>query len=716
MVPAVVAFADKVIQQQQTTFFAALGSFAILVLADFRAPPKGRLLAYLALFAVGAIFITLGTLCSQDTWLAVAAMAVVAAVVLFSSGISPYVAMAGWAPLLTFILPVTLPADPSIIPMRLEGWALAAGVGIPAAMLLWPPRPQAVLREAAARACRALADLVEAELDGDPSRIAERAGAARAGVAAVRWTFTSTPYRPTGATGSAEALEYLVDTLDWFLSVALPENDSGVTSRPLRDEHRAVLATVSAALRDSAATLDGRDERPDLGRLDAARNATEDALAHDIAQSPDGPGVADLRSVVEPSFRLREMSLSARMIALNALRTVGLAEPEVEATSARAALDVSRIFASGYGSVRSVLLRNSIRGGVALSIAVLIAQQASLQHGFWVVLGTLSVLRSNALGTGLSVITALIGTALGLLIGVGLVLAAGTDEALLWVLLPGAVLLAAYAPQAISFAAGQAGFTVTLLILFDLIQPAGWTVGLVRIEDVAIGFAISLGVGALFWPRGAAALMRRSLATSYARSADYLAAAVQQLIRGDDVARDRRAARAAARRLDDAFRQYLGELSGDRAKLEDVATLLAGATRLRTAAYSLSTLPSMSDGSTWREPYIRALDGEGHRLHSWYVALGDAILDAGAPPAPDDGDPGGQLQVLRDARKTVAREPEAGTGPAVDLLWATEHLDKLRRLEVDLVGPAGVLAGHPPEKRYAEGPGRGGRGFLASRV
>ena len=121
-----------------------------------------------------------------------------------------------------------------------------------------------------------------------------------------------------------------------------------------------------------------------------------------------------------------------------------------------------------------------------------------------------------------------------------------------------------------------------------------------------MGSAVSLGVGALFWPRGAGALMRRSLATSYARSADYLAAAIQQLMRGDDALCSRRQARAAANRLDDAFRQYLGELSGNRAKLEDLATLLAGTTRLRLAAYSVSALVGLLDGSSGRERYMRA--------------------------------------------------------------------------------------------------------------
>ena len=159
--------------------------------------------------------------------------------------------------------------------------------------------------------------------------------------------------------------------------------------------------------------------------------------------------------------------------------------------------------------------------------------EAGLQHSFWVVLGTLSVLRSNALSTGWSIVSALVGTAVGIVLGAALVIAIGTHEYVLWAVLPFAVLLAAYAPRAISFAAGQAGFTVVLFVLFNLIQPAGWTVGLVRIEDVAIGFAISLGVGLLFWPRGAGALLRDSLASAYGRSADYVVAAARQIIFGD---------------------------------------------------------------------------------------------------------------------------------------------------------------------------------------
>ena len=80
----------------------------------------------------------------------------------------------------------------------------------------------------------------------------------------------------------------------------------------------------------------------------------------------------------------------------------------------------------------------------------------------------------------------------------------GIRPDLLWFLLPPAILLAGIAPAAISFAAGQAAFTLVLVILFNIIQPTGWRVGLLRIEDVGLGCLVSLAVGWMFWPRGAA--------------------------------------------------------------------------------------------------------------------------------------------------------------------------------------------------------------------
>ena len=174
-------------------------------------------------------------------------------------------------------------------------------------------------------------------------------------------------------------------------------------------------------------------------------------------------------------------------------------------------------------------LQNSVRAAAGLAIAVLLARALGAQQAFWIGLGALSVLRSNALSTGTTVARALLGTLIGFVIGGALVAAIGTDHAVLWTLMPIVILMAAFAPQAISFAAGQAGFTVFTIILFNILAPAGWQIGVVRIEDVALGCLASVVAGALFWPRGAGAALGAALDDAYRTAADYLAESVEQL-------------------------------------------------------------------------------------------------------------------------------------------------------------------------------------------
>ena len=96
---------------------------------------------------------------------------------------------------------------------------------------------------------------------------------------------------------------------------------------------------------------------------------------------------------------------------------------------------------------------------------------------------------------------------LGVVAGSAIMLGVGDHTVLLWALLPLAVLVSGIAPSMISFVAGQAAFSLLVIILFNILQPVGWRVGLTRIEDVAIGCGVSLVVGFLFWPRGATAAL-----------------------------------------------------------------------------------------------------------------------------------------------------------------------------------------------------------------
>jgi uncharacterized membrane protein YccC len=694
--PAVFAFADKVIGSPQVATFAAFGSFAMLVLVEFGGPMRTRLIAYASLALVGAANITLGTLCSRNEWIATGAMALIGFAILFSGAVNGYFAAAGTAAMLTFILAAMIPAPASALPDRLEGWALAAAAGICAQLLIWPLPVRAPLRGDAARAAGAIAELAAAELARDAQAVADCVRAAGEAMLALRRRFLGTPHRTSGPIGPQAALASLVDELDWLLSLlAPPAQRPGLDVCP--KENAEAVDAVVAALRAAAATLEGRDERPDVERLGETRSALVQALARRIPELPiasddDEP----IRETLESAFRIRALSLATEQTAAYALVASGeeAAERE-EPRPVRTALEATQRATVEHTSPRDVWFRNSLRGAAGLAIAVYVAQRSGVQHGFWVVLGTLSVLRSNALGTGWSIVSALTGTAVGLVVGAALVIGIGTHEGVLWAALPLAVLLASYAPRAISFGAGQAGFTVVLFVLFNIIQPTGWRVGLVRIEDVAIGFAVSLGVGLLFWPRGAAKLLRENLAFSYARNADYVVAAERELVDGERAASAESAAAAASaeHRLDDAYRQSLAERSRQSGSDESLAALVAGASRVRRAGQSLASLARMTDGRQQLEHCAANLDAEVDLLHSWYVTLGDALVNGTAPPPPHVRDTEGRQRLLECVRAALTGGDKSKRRPALDLVWASQHLDALWRLEEHLtrnVGRASV--------------------------
>jgi hypothetical protein len=359
-------------------------------------------------------------------------------------------------------------------------------------------------------------------------------------------------------------------------------------------------------------------------------------------------------------------------------------------------LTAARERAGAHLARSSHSLQNSIRGAAALGLSVLVTELTSPQHGFWVVFGTLAVLRSNALSTGQNFVRALVGTSVGFAIGGLLVYLVGTHTAVLWALLPIAILFAGLAPSAVSFAAGQAAFTLTLLILFNLIAPAGWRIGLVRVEDVAIGGAVSLLVGLLFWPRGAATGLSRALADAYRAMSRYLDRSVAYGIGRCDAGQpdatapsaEALAADAAAQRLDDAFRGYLIERGAKPVPLAEVAGLVTGVTGLGLAADGVLDLWSGDTAEGDRAGARTELLASSQEVTGWYDHLAASLVDGDhAPePLPDDEHAGERLvaAVERDLRDADGVANATG----VRVIWTGDHVDAVRRLQGTLVTPA----------------------------
>jgi uncharacterized membrane protein YccC len=726
VVSSVFALTHVLFSNPQVSLFGAFGSFALLLLVDFPGRPRTRLVSYGGLVMVGTGLIAIGTLVSTHKVAAIVVMAVVGFGVLFAGIVSPQAATASTAALLTFVLPVAVAQPASAVGPRLVGWAFAVATCVPACLLVWPAPWHDELRRRLSATVSAVSRLTATVAEGrsDP----EAHGAVKRELARLRDEYARTPYPPTGSAAAAVALAKLVGRVEWVAnnSLLVNERTASVDLSPVREVVGAVARTlqltsslicdVDAHPVDDAALVGSVQES--IRRLDQLIEHELDAdVSMLIDPGPEGVDRANdsgprdsvfdqpggIASSLDPSFRARAMGIATEMMADAALESAGaqavgdrrLGPPGQRPTSSLWRRLVSHL------SVRSVWFRNAVRGGAGLAGAVAVVEFTNVEHGFWVVLGTLSVLRSNALGTGATALRAVGGTAVGFLVGSAIMVGVASDPVSLWVLLPLSVLVSGVAPSMISFAAGQAGFTVVVIILFNIIAPTGWEVGLTRIEDVAIGCAVSIVVGVLFWPRGATAALGRALSDAFVTSSSYLADAVDRLTspsRQVDTRPGQRASHDAYLRLDDAFREFLAERGAKTVPVDTITELFTGSSRIRMAAYTLSVLPALA--SEPGQPELESVEVAGAVLrdsyassHRWYEEFAEMLADRRNSLDPPPGQNEILHQVLLEAFEDArARRRGDRLRTTLQMLWADELLETQSQVQVDLAGSANLFA------------------------
>jgi uncharacterized membrane protein YccC len=397
VVPGLFALTYEVVGDLQMATFAAFGGFATLVLASFGGRARDKLVAHLGLALVGSVLLVIGTLVNSSVLLASLITVPVTFAVLFAGVAGPNAASASTAALLLYVLPAASSGTVDMIPARLAGWWLAAVAGTAAVLLFSPKSPGAVLREAAAATAGALGDQLAAALAGDTDRRhRERSLAAKAHLMS---TFTATPYRPTGLATSDQALDSLVGLLEWCASVVCDSLREYADLTRVEPVERQLLTDTGATLADIAAVLRDQPARPEL-----------ECLEHSLAAS-----VEHLRTVregyadaVHLSFHARTAAVAAHTALADALIVARRADPEIvdgrrrrwygTTMAAEDSLRERRLggltsaaeVVSRHASLRSVWVLNSVRGSVALAAAVAVADLTGVQHGFWVVLGTLS--------------------------------------------------------------------------------------------------------------------------------------------------------------------------------------------------------------------------------------------------------------------------------------------------------------------------------------
>jgi len=235
------------------------------------------------------------------------------------------------------------------------------------------------------------------------------------------------------------------------------------------------------------------------------------------------------------------------------------------------------------------------------------------------------------------------------------------------------------------------------VVLYNVLAPAGWRVGLLRLEDVAIGCAVSLVVGYLFWPRGVSSVVGDNLADAFRSGSSYLTDATDWAL-GDRDHRPERAeaAQAAGTRLEDAVRGFLTEQGSKRLSKSDLWILVMSATRLRLTAHSMASLPGRAQAHADDGRLHAAL---GHQvagisdIYQWLATQvakparsdrGDRSLEGPLPPS--------ALVLPVSGLADGTRSPCGGVSAyRSDALWVGHHLDHLQAHLAKLAGPAGRL-------------------------
>jgi uncharacterized membrane protein YccC len=388
------------------------------------------------------------------------------------------------------------------------GWLLGGLIAALAAVTLWPFFPRAAITESVTDTIDAQANAVVAfwgvdATDPDPQEAWRQVDAS---LARVHELYLGQKSRPGSAYRRERFLLRLIEEVRRF-RVSLRLALRRLPRRPSPAD-RSLASATAEALHSAATAL--RDQRGDLeafGRLEQARVghriATEQAIKKSFSRG-DGPAVQEIAT---SSFRPRAISLQALGLTRDVAGAASLKDlPAVELrgqslTHVAPPMTPERLLRAQL-AWKAPWMRNALRFGLALALATAVVQYVGLDRGYWVVLGTVSVLRIDFSGTQRVVLQVLIGQVVGFGAALVLVGVAGQESSTFaWALLPALAAIQGYVAGNAPIAIQQISFTM-LLINLVLVTSAADGVPLLRLQDVVIGAIVGLVASALVFPRG----------------------------------------------------------------------------------------------------------------------------------------------------------------------------------------------------------------------
>ena len=631
LVACLVFYAGRYLLDAPTlAVYALFTAIALGALSDVSGPPPARTRTILVAVAVGVPLVTVGTLVAASTVAAVAGMLVIGFAIAYAGVAGPRVQSVAPGLQLFYVLPCFPPYAPDTLDERLAGLLIGGLLLALADRVLWPdPAPPSTvvrLADAAGRTAAFASALAERLGSGPiPADLPGRA-AATAAAAGLRMREIPPAQRPIGPGAHDRSL--LAAAAATRVATARLAALADMLSEPDEPPHPHTAALVTgagAAFAEVAAALRSGAAPPRTDRVDTAIDAYVDEHAHRL----DGTGpVIGLRAGLAAVTVAEEARLA--MIATGGI--VGApppADPPPPLWFLRErASDLWWHRLRTHLTPHSVHLQNAVRLALGLAVARTVAGVLDLSHGFWVLLATLSLMRTSSVAGRAVLPQALAGTLAGAVVaGATLTIVGDATDVYAWALPPVMVLAFAAGPV-LGLWAGQAGFTVVVSLLFAQLAPSTWELAGTRLLDVLVGGIVGAVIGAAVWPRGGSGEIRRAAAAALRAGAGVIDATAARLTgagtrAGPDLAR-------LNALLEHTYIQYRSEPHPSGPE-PDWLAVLAVAQRIDTVATVLRTRHTDAGELGWPDASHR-IGAAAARLAIGYRAAADAIGDGRSLP------------------------------------------------------------------------------------
>lgn len=477
-----------VIPGAPASFFMSFAVVATLWFMDFQGTVSERLKAYGIGVAAGLFGVVIGTLCGGNTYLAVAAAFVLSTAFSFARILPGAFAQAVVGPQLGLLLALLTPGEPDHLGAHAAGWLIGSVVAVVVAMLVFPRQASQELRLLLAQWCLR-AKKVVASFPGDPSPqqlIELQEAAAQVAAAEPGSGIRSSPV--AASVHALAAMQLHVSSASPCLEAVIA--DSARSAAHPKDSPGLDCATV-AAFENSAGYLAGSS--PATPPVDLENVRAEDARevagqASTTLEQGQSHGAVEL---LQAYHRNRIASLIAMQMQDFALAASNARRRVSGGWSGHRVASIKDTLAANL-NWQSPALRDSLRIGIAVAGAVLVAKLLGLDHGFWVASVALCVScghlsrRGTDNAAGFMVVGATLGVSIAALAVVTLPAIA------IFVLLPVAAFISKFEATKSAFIVQ---LTYTPFAVFNLTAlgwPDGGTARTYRLQDVVVGALVAV--------------------------------------------------------------------------------------------------------------------------------------------------------------------------------------------------------------------------------